>query len=578
MNINTTRNDVLSASSERGLIAYLFEIAQDNPQALDTNILETVAELIRSGESTLFGEQDWEFLNRMKINPVFFRGMGLLCELVPLLHVGHRDMMQLVSTLVSRGGEDLAATQPYVAFRKWCTVDLVRVRAVLDDARNGDDLAIEHLCFALEAGADSVSALEFLNDNSESKAKREAAIALGRMTLDAEIATTAIHSLSEVSIKSQDIQVRNCALLSSFEILDKHPGIPCTDVRRALDKTLDDTSAENLHALSNLIWMHGKSLSEEEVRLVLNALQSVESEHHGTLQSIDYAVPDLVREGYFDALSDLVAELIRNSQGKIGVDTFSNFRKELVDGDRQRFSRLVVKWFLEGNFYLCSSLAKLFNIVGSKQLTLELQPSDLPADPKEQLFICRKAVGFIFLAPISVASLFVVILQHGDSGIAEDVLTLLYNPLLVSFSGELQKYLKDVVKQNSNSNVVRISEVLNQKQQALDALVGIETLIELHPSEQHRHIENIRFNREMTQTMKEGRKQSVFFDFVTIQTLLYGSSATSYIVGPGGELRSVNIEMKSHSIEYEYPQLDIFDPEGLNMMLLEFMCEQRTNP
>ena len=223
-------------------------------------------------------------------------------------------------------------------------------------------------------------------------------------------------------------------------------------------------------------------------------------------------------------------------------------------------------------------MAKLFNIVGSKQLTLELQPSDLPADPKEQLFICRKAVGFIFLAPISVASLFVVILQHGDSGIAEDVLTLLYNPLLVSFSGELQKYLKDVVKQNSNSNVVRISEVLNQKQQALDALVGIETLIELHPSEQHRHIENIRFNREMTQTMKEGRKQSVFFDFVTIQTLLYGSSATSYIVGPGGELRSVNIEMKSHSIEYEYPQLDIFDPEGLNMMLLEFMCEQRTNP
>ena len=52
------------------------------------------------------------------------------------------------------------------------------------------------------------------------------------------------------------------------------------------------------------------------MRLVLNALQSVESEHHGTLQSIDYAVPDLVREGYFDALSDLVAELIRNSQGK----------------------------------------------------------------------------------------------------------------------------------------------------------------------------------------------------------------------------------------------------------------------
>ena len=39
--------------------------------------------------------------------------------------------------------------------------------AVLDDARNGDDLAIELLCFALEAGADSLSALDFLNNYSE---------------------------------------------------------------------------------------------------------------------------------------------------------------------------------------------------------------------------------------------------------------------------------------------------------------------------------------------------------------------------------------------------------------------------
>ena len=578
MNKNTTRNDVLSASSERGLMAYLFETAKDNPQALDTNVLETVADLIRSGERTLFGEQDWEFLNGMKDDPVFFLGQKLLCELIPLLDVGHRDMMQLVSTLVSRGGEDFAATQPYAAFRKWCAVDLVRVKAVLHDARNGDELAIEHLCFALEAGADSVSALEFLNDSSGNKVKMGAATALGRMTLEAEIATTAIRSLSEVSIKSQDIHVRNCALLSSFEILDKHPGIPRTDVKHALDKALDDTSAENLHALSNLIWMHGNSLSEKEVLLVLKALQSVDSEHHRTLQLIDYAIPNLVREGYFDAISNLVANLIRSSQGKIRVDTFTSFREELVDGDRRRFSRLTVKWFLEGNFHLCSSLAELFKFVGSKQLTLDLQPGDLPADLEEQLFISRKAVGFMFLAPVSVASLFVAILRHGDSGISEDVLALLYNPLLVSFSGELQKYLKDVVKQNSKSNVVRISEILNRKQQALDALAGIETLIELHPSEKHRQIEYVRLSREMTQAMKEGKKQSVFFDFIPIQTLLYGSSASSYIVDPDEELRSVNIEMKSHSIEYEYPQLDIFDPEGLNMMLLEFMYEQRTNP
>ena len=578
MNEGTTRNDVLSGSSERGLLAYLFEVSENHSQLLKPDILETVAELIESGERTLFEERDWKFLSGMKDDSAFFLGMGMLCDLIPLLDVGHRDMMQLVATLVRLGREDFAANQPNAAFRDWCAVNPARVRAVLDDARTGDDLATDHLCFALEAGAKSASALEFLNKGSKSKAQMGAAIALGRMTLDSESATTAVRLLSEVSIKAKDIHVRNCALLSSFAILGKHAGVPRTDVRRALDKTLGDTAAETLHALSNLIWMHGKSLSEEEVRLVLNALQSVAPEHYRTLEQIDMAISDLVSEGHFDAVSDLVAELIRSSQGKIGVDAFPRFRKELVDGDCRRFSRLTINWFLEGNPYLCSSLAGLFKILGGQQLTLDLQPGDLPAKPEDQLFICRKAVGFMFLAPVSVASVFIAILRHGDSGIAEDVLALLYDPLLISFGGELHKYLEDVVKQNSESDVVRISEVLNRKQQALDELAGIETLVELHPSERQRQIEHVRLSRQMSHALKKGMKQSVFLNHVANQTLLYGNTSSSYIVDPGGEIRQVNIEMKSHSVEYEYPQLDIFDPEGLKMMLQELMYEQRTNP
>ena len=128
MNKNITRNDVLSASSERGLMAYLFQVGQEHSRIQSTEFLETVAELIRSGERSLFEERDWAFLNGMNNNPEFFRGMRLLCKLIPLLDVGHRDMMQLVVTLVSRGGEDFAATQPNAAFRKWCAIDPVRVR------------------------------------------------------------------------------------------------------------------------------------------------------------------------------------------------------------------------------------------------------------------------------------------------------------------------------------------------------------------------------------------------------------------------------------------------------------------
>ena len=572
-----TRDNVLSASSEKGLMAFLFEVARNNHQLTGTHFLETVAKLVNSSERTLFGEQDWVFLNGIEINPAFFRSIRLLCKLIPLLDVKHSDMMQLVSTLVRLSGEDWAATQPNVAFREWCAIDESRVKAVLDDARRGEILAIDHLSLALEAGADSASALEFLNDHSGIKVKMAAATALSRMTLGSEVATKAISSLSDVLIKSQDIQVRNCALLSSFQILEKHPGISRTDANLALKFALNDSSAESLHAVSKLLLMHSKILDNEEVPLVLKILESVGAEQHATLQTIDEAIPDLVREGYFHPLSDLVANLIRTSQGKLRVGSFTCFRKELIEGDRRRLSQVVVKWLLEGNYSLCSSLAELFIVVGEDQLILDLQPSDLPSDPEEQLFLCRKAVGFMFLAPVSTASLLVPILWHGDSGIAEDILALLYNPLLLSYSVELQEYLKDAVEQNSTSSVSQINELLIVKQQAIDALTEIGSLVELHPSEKHRQIESIRFDQVMTQAVQASNKQSIYTDLVTVETVLYGSSASSYIIDSSGEFRSTSMTMKSHSVECEYPQLEIFDPEGLSLMLLTFRLEQRNN-
>ena len=265
MNEVPTRNEILSATSERGLMAYLIEVFEERSLLSGTNFLETVAELIESGERTLFSERDWKFLNGMEGNPAFFRGVSMFCELIPLLDVGHRDMMQLVATLVHLGGEDLAASQPNAAFRDWCAVNPARVSTLLDDARTGNALANDYLCFVLEAGTNSLDALEFLNENSNPKAQIGAAIALGRMTLDAESATTAVHMLSEASIKSEDIHIRNYALLSIYAILGRHAELPHTNARRALDRALGDTSAETIHALSDLIWRHGKGLSEEEV-------------------------------------------------------------------------------------------------------------------------------------------------------------------------------------------------------------------------------------------------------------------------------------------------------------------------
>ena len=576
MNEVPTRSDILAASSQRGLLAYLFHVATARSLHRESGFLLTVAELIGSGERSLFEERDWAFLRETN-GRNFFLGMGLLCELIPLLDVGHRDMMQFVATLVERAGKDGAAGQPNVAFRTWCSGDPARVKAILDDVRSGDNLAIEHLCFALEAGEAHRDALTFLSEGLDPEVRMGAATALGRMALDSQSAGTALHSLSDVSITTHDASVRNNALLSIFAILEQNAELPRSDAMRALESILGDTSAETLDALAVLIWRHGKSLPEDETSLILNALKLVDPEDRGTLQRIDFATSGLARVGHFDILSNLVAELIRRSRGKLSFNDFESFRGELVVGDSRRFGRLVVNWFLEGNPYLCASLGEQFSAVGGQPLVLDIQPDDIPTDPEDQLFVCRKAVGFLFYTPVTAASVLVTILFHGDDRIAKKVCALLYNPLLTSFSGELRHYLENIVEQHSEPSSARIQEILTQKQSHVDGVRGIETLVELQPSESHRQIERVRSSQQITQAMEESMQGSIIRRLATTQYLLYGESASFYMEDLDGETRQINMEMRPYSASVEYPQLAIFDPEGLQTALRQFKYEQRIN-
>ena len=572
----STRNDILAASSERGLLAYLFDVAKTNAVDHESEFPETVADLINSGQRTLFAEKDYTVLNETN-GPDFFLGMVLLCELIPLLDVGHRDMMQFVATLVRLGGRDLAAKEPNAAFRTWCSGDPSRVRALLDDARKGDSLATYHLCFALEAGADSSEALMFLNEGPSPKAQIHAATALRRMTLDPESAVVAVRSLSELSITTDDSSIRNNALLSIFAILGKNAELPRQDAQRALSKVLADTSTETLDALSALIWQHGKSLSKDETRSVLNALHSVDPQRRETLERIDAAASCLDSRGHFDDLCVLVAELIRKSQGKLGLSDFPSFCHKLVDRNSQRLGGTAVNWFLDGNPYLCSSLAKQIRSIGGQPLALALQPDDIPSGPEDQLFVCRKAVGFLFYTPVTAASVLVAVLRHGHDDIAEKIRALLFNPLLISFGGELRRYLEGIVERNSEPNVTRIKEILTWKQQHLDGFDGIEPLVELHPSESQRQIERVHSNQQISQAMEEGMKHSVIHHIATTQYLLYGETSCFYREGLDGEWHQVNMEMKPYSASVEYPQLAVFDPEGLRVALQQFKYEQRVN-
>ena len=460
-------------------MAYLFDSVKEFPPNENQEFLAIVAEIVGSGESTLFEERDWHYLESTS-GPPFFRGMSLLCKLIPLLDVATRDLMKLVSALVRLAGEDLAANQPYTAFRKWCRGDPGRIRAVLNDARGGDALAIDHLGPALEAGASSADALSFVKDGPGYKAQAAAATALSSMTLDCESATTAVRLLSEVSIQSENELLRNNALLASFAVLGKDSGLPRADAKRALDRAVSETDQHTLDALSILLWHHGENLELDEIRSVLEALKSVSHNHVRTLEQIDFSVAGLVRRGYFEPLSALIAELIKRSGRKIRFAKFPIFREELVDGDIRRLSKFTIDLFLEGDPYLCADLAAIISNTSGPTKIFELYSEDLPVNPADQLFVCRKCVGFLFHSPVTAASFLVAILRHGNASISNELCDLLYCPVFIRFEGDLRRYLEGIGQLKTEPIAPLISEVIGQKQRILKNLGGIESLVEMH--------------------------------------------------------------------------------------------------
>ncbi len=110
----------------------------------------------------------------------FFVLQHFFCEAIPQLEAQSDHLMRAVKALVEKGGNDGAANMPNGAFRAWCAKDPARARLVVEQADNGNTLAICHLAFALEALGDVALACATVAKYSDER-RRSGMTALGRI-------------------------------------------------------------------------------------------------------------------------------------------------------------------------------------------------------------------------------------------------------------------------------------------------------------------------------------------------------------------------------------------------------------
>jgi hypothetical protein len=496
----------------------------------------------------------------------FFTAQHLYCEAIPDLRTDVAALMECCLILIRQAGADGAAFQPNGAFRKWCQNNPADSTAIIRGARSGDELARKFVTFALQASGDVQAATEFVSTFRDDRQLSAMAALAGMTFTDTKTVQGTIQVLEPFVACNEDDNVRANALQAAFEVLKKHKDEE-TASRLAIAAT-NESGPAMLHSLAQVVWLTRGLLSEQALQISLSALENVQPENLGTVRILDMALHGMLgNEAEPLALEFLTGRL---AEGKLTLENFQTTSSELKRNNRQRLYELIIRWLLSGNIALCDNVDDLVGIEDKRAFDTTIQSFQLTA--VQQIFLCRKAIGFLFLRPVICCSIIVSVLRGVEKEAEGPVTELLFDPLLLSYSGGAIDYLKSITADDSAHAAIQVA--LNKHEAYFAELERIGLIKELHPSNYQRDVVHQRTYDEMRSAQKTAERQSVLLSAVHRSTLLYGKRSLTYVLNEDGSRRAVALDLHSVGMSFEWPRREVLDPVGLDYMLRVYRIER----
>ncbi len=496
----------------------------------------------------------------------FFTAQHFYCEAIPKLKTSVMALMECCRILIDQAGVDLAAAQPNGAFRAWCRNNPDGGAAVIREARAGNELAKQFVTFSLQAAGDIESTIDFVESYADDR-RLYGIMALADMPFpDAEAALNAIAVLEPFVADSDDDHVRINALLAAFGVLKKHND--AETARRLIDAASREPGPETLHGLAQILCMHHASLNGWALRTVLLALEAINPEHLGTVRILDMGLRQLLGTDNETQALDFLTKKLQDE--KLTAESFKTTVHELTHGNPQRLYEMIIRWFLSGSIALCNNVNEVVGL--GKERAFDTTALLLDLTPVQQIFLCRKAIGFLFTKPVICCSIIVSILRVDDRNIEDPVTELLFDPILLSYGGDTREYLKCVPA--TDPAYGPIQNALAKADEFYAGLDATGTIKELHPSDYQRDVVRQCVYDEMQEARKLAESKSVLLSLVHRSTILYGKRSLTYVTDYDGSQRAVAIDLKQFRTSVELPRREILDPIGLDYMLRVYRAER----
>jgi hypothetical protein len=501
---------------------------------------------------------------------VFFLGQHLCCDVIPRLIAPTSDMMRFVDRLVKKGGEDLASNQPNGAFRQWCVADLTRASEVMEGARANDPLSVTFLTFALEAGQFFDQAKEFIQ-KYDGQRRLSAITAVARMKLgDPDQVQDAFEVFHAALAQTDDVLFAN-VLRSAFEIAAKckEPLGDCFGL--IVSRVCESPGPQVNYSCAQILWLHTKLLTADLFASLAKALALLDPSHKATVNQMDLGLRNILDTSLASLATDLLEKLLITHPQALKLSEFDSFGHRLLEQPEGHFQRLLVKWLISGKQSLCDGLRHLLSGSGKGDNPINLSSENLPPAATQQIFLCRKAVGYFFLQPVCSASVVVSVLRICSEETSNILRQLLFDPLLRNYGGKLREFLVSVVDEDA---ATAIKHALEESDRYLADIKSVGEVKEMWPSERQRQAVHRNDSDEFRRSHKEAMKKSVFMNLVHRSVILYGRRTLTFVQGPGNERRLMEMDLQSHSFGWELPRTTIIDPVGLDFMLRIFRTEK----
>ncbi len=567
--MSNVNQQILDISKSDHFLENLYKIyRQDND-----NSKNAIVSLHNGGKIDLAKE----VLSLVNENSNFFYAKNIFEKILPDLDISTQKTMSCVRHIFQEAGDDMSAGIVFSSFIEYCKKDENRVKDAIQIIN--DDIAWFGFIPSVIIAGSEFDFDKYVKTSIEFTKHKDTNICKG-----------AVHSLGKLQYKNQLTllkqsfkTIKNIIKTTNSEILSVSIG--AIFALSNFDNTLEKETAELikialknaddsvLYSVSCLCYEKEK-LPIKLFSILLHALENVNSKHQGTIRNIDSGLQYLLENNQENIVIAYIEKVLMKNK-ELSIKVFDGLLRHFFD-NKEILNKITTKWFFSNNLELHKAILEIIQSKEGSDICLFVDKAALKKYPQKRcLFAARKALGYLFVYPISAISFIVSFIDLLDKEGVKEVEEWLFDPLLISYSGKVKEYLESIKSKQSKKTQKIINALFKRLEEYHKNLENSWNILELKPSQEQQETYHRFYSRLMSKSMAESKKKSVFLSLVSETVILYGNQGISYHknINQTKYNRSA-INLQHFTTSMEFPSLYIIDSEQLTLLLFNLKMEE----